>query len=1851
MSVTHSPPLTRSKSKDNLQQKAGLSFKIMNNQERLSSIRDVVDDNEHTNDRIEVSTIPPSTTNPPSTSFTSITTSEQNMTNTALESLQTIGSLPTSSTSTLSTETVPAQPTSVITSSIQNRQENMVPTTFLTQPYYQTHSQQLPSHQLSYQNISPPNTCLPYNPMYNNIYQTWAPYPVNLQQPYPFHPSPPTLQSYPNQYYHPYQQYSPYPNQSIQSLPQINPVTTTNQIQDSHLNLNQGLNENIHVTQHRSQTQSEVCYPKILHALPEFDGNIDDWQYFYSQFTESTNKFQYSNLENTTRLNTALKGKPLKDVKCFLSNPQNVDHVIRTLEFIYGRPELLLESALQKIKKLQTITENNIYAIIPMSIEIQQIVCIFEQMPNSSQHMNNPMVLRDVINKLPLYKREDWIRFSFSLAKSVDLKDFCNWINQQASFIRLVTVQEPESRNEIEQPSYRKKTECCVCKQDHNLFKCSQFKSLSVNERWSVIKRNKLCSSCFRTSHSSKDCRSKQICGIDNCDKYHSKFLHNRTNTRSNLQMNIVGCCNESKKENLLLKIVPIKVYNGTFTIDTYAFIDEGSKLSLVDSSLLNELNIDVSDLPENLLRIKWYGKEYKDEKSKTISLEISGDQKEIYTLNNIKTVKNIDLPIQSFNAKDLPEKYKSFKSLPINYSNAKPRILLGLSHSSYAYAKNSEEKDGLIASNTKLGWIIHGSMKTNNENVSSPLCLHLDHEKDDLNLLVKNYINSENLGIENLNEDSNEETSRAFKILETTTKRIPNTHKFETGLLWKSDDIELPNNFKSAYSRLLLIEKRMKRDPVFAQNYENNLMAYIKKGYARLLSKEELRDYKGRYWYLPHFVIFNPNKPNKFRIVSDAAAIFEGVSLNSLLMKGPDLNQPLLKLLFNFRIGKFGVCGDIKEMFNQIKIRKEDQHCQRFLWRHGDSKKPLETFIMTSMLFGTACSPCSAQYVKNKNAKEHMETHREAAEAILDQHYVDDFIMSFESEEEAVRITNSVREVHTQGGFLLTKFVSNSNAILEKLSESIPQDEINMNKTHDEPEKVLGLFWNRQKDMFTFKSKLNKIPFDVLEEIRKPTKREILKVIMSVYDPFGFLQFFTITCKILLQEIWKDHVKWDERISDKHFEIWKTWQKHLKNIDSIEIPRSYFSNVFKEAQLHVFTDASTKAYCAVAYLRINNNGKYHTSLVFSKSKVTPLNKITTIPRLELQAAVLGCKVRKIVQDNLKVTIINTTFWCDSQVTLHWISSSYQKFKLFVSNRIKYIQENSDKTEWRYINTKFNVADYATKMRELNKAPSSNHLWIVGPEFLRKPEKDWEIENNPKLQLNKDSLELRNSNNATVNLIELQENFIKFENHSSYQKLKKLFGWVLRAKNNFLARLSNRNTERTVTSYLQFHEWNESELFLCKQAQIEYFLEEIESLRRNGKVEKTSALRKLCPYMDDMGVLRVYGRLDWVETMSYSRRRPIILPKNHPLTLLIIKEYHETFKHQNKKLVIEQIRARFWVISIKTQLNKIIRKCNHCKIANLSYEPPLMSPLPSDRTTAYVRPFSYSGIDYCGPYSVKIKKSVVKRWIVIFNCLTTRAIHLEIVHSLTTDDCLLSLNNFINRRGLPVRIRSDNATYFTSTNRVLNRIFQSERVQSRMNTKGIQWLFSCPETPHVGGVWERMVQCVKKVLSLSLSIYPLNDYVFNSVVIECEGMINSRPLLELPITPFESEPITPNHFLMGSSLYQQTPILDEEELKTLKLKKQFRILNNIKTTLWKRWEQEFLPQLVPRPKWYSKTDPPNENDLVIFKSNNAWLRGVITKVHMSKDNIVRYVDIKTESGHEMKRAIHNLKIFRSNLPD
>ena len=368
----------------------------------------------------------------------------------------------------------------------------------------------------------------------------------------------------------------------------------------------------------------------------------------------------------------------------------------------------------------------------------------------------------------------------------------------------------------------------------------------------------------------------------------------------------------------------------------------------------------------------------------------------------------------------------------------AKPRILIGMDNWDLLLTSDviRGPKNGPAVSRTKLGWVLHGNVAEVQHRVETVFNIW-GEEEDSLHQLVKKSFATEDFGVKLLDKlPHSKDEEKAIAIMEKTTRRVEN--KWETGLLWKEESMKLPESKSMALRRLWSVEKKMDKDQSFADQYIKKIEDYISKGYARKLDSKEAEVEGDKTWYLPHFAVINPNKPGKIRIVFDAAARSHGVSLNDSLLKGPDLMCPLVGVLCKFRERRVAVGGDIEEMFSRVGIRQQDQSSQRFLWRGANRDHPPEVYEMLSMFFGAIDSPSKAQYVKNVNAEEFSEEFIRAVVAIIEKHYVDDYLDSFDTEEETIKVIHDVMEVHRQGGFRIRNWISNSKEVLSSLPRDV---------------------------------------------------------------------------------------------------------------------------------------------------------------------------------------------------------------------------------------------------------------------------------------------------------------------------------------------------------------------------------------------------------------------------------------------------------------------------------------------------------------------------------------------------------------------------------------------------------------------------------------------------------------------------------------------------------------------------------------------------------------------------------------------------------------------------------------------
>ncbi|XP_065075705.1 uncharacterized protein LOC135699384 [Ochlerotatus camptorhynchus] len=1625
-----------------------------------------------------------------------------------------------------------------------------------------------------------------------------------------------------------------------------------------------------------SLSQSQVSARQaVTKELPNFSGNPEEWPLFLASYENSTRICGFSDEENLLRLQKSLKGRALEAVRCRLLHPTNLPGVISTLKTLFGRPEIIIHSLVNKVREMPAPKAEKLNTLIDFGVAVQN-VCAAITASGLDEYLCNVALLQELTEKLPPAIRLNWAYHRQQL-NGVTLSDFGDWLGNLVEAASIVTIPsisgpKPERRNRKEEnyvnvhtDSYAVKDaaskdrpavalkRCAVCsEQCSGPETCQKFLDMDVGSRWTIVKEQKLCRKCLRKHFGA--CQIKSPCGRNGCSFMHSKLLHDDkryskpTVPESSPSGSPPESCNTHSKPSakILFRYVPVTIYGKEKQLTTFAFLDDGSSATLMEHSLMKELGLKGTSHP---LCLSWTGgHQRKEEESVVLALKISGTHgaKQIFELPEVHTVRDLSLPKQSMLVSQLTTKYNYLTGLPLeSYDRVSPRILIGMNNCRLGHALRSIEggENEPIVSKTRLGWLVYGrcemasgaSTADYSGYHSFHICPCVKDEETQLNVALKKYFSIDSLGISGSSKPLlSKDEERAMQILSSETRFTG--ERYETGLLWRYDQVQLPNNKAMALKRLDCLQKRMKRDLELGAAVRTKMAEYEEKGYIRRLSTAEKSQKHSNDWYLPIFPVINPNKPGKIRIVFDAAARVNGVSLNSFLLTGPDQLVSLLSVLFKFREFRVAVVGDIREMFFQVRMKKQDQRSQMILWISGDPDEEPEVYVVQVMTFGAACSPSCAHYVKNQNADRFVEDYPRAVECIKHEHYVDDMLASVETEEEAVKLASEVRSIHSQGGFEIRNWLSNSSAVVKRLHETSTTEK-DMSLCADmATEKVLGMWWDTATDSFTFRIS-PKHNVELLSGSRMPTKREVLRMLMAIYDPMGLISNFLIYLKILLQEIWRAGCGWDDEINGKLAERWITWVEALPNVRQVSVPRCYRNATSAEStntvELHIFCDASENGMAAVAYFRFEEKGNTECALVGSKTKVAPL-KFLSIPRLELQAAVIGARLAECITNSHRMKISRRVFWTDSRDVVCWLRSDHRRYSQFVAFRISELLDTTQVNEWRWIPTRKNVADDGTKWARLPDF-QPNSRWFRGPDFLWEPESEWPGDGGDQGSTTE---EIR----LSVLHHTITEPLLYFERFSKWKRLLRTVAYVHR----FVVNL-RKHINRTATELgpLTQEELNRAESIIYRQVQQQAYPDEIQLICSSNPgvqpwertLPKTSPLYKLSPVIDEHGVLRMRGRIDACEYVDESTKNPILLPRRNYVSDLVLGDYHARYRHQNHHTALNQIRLKYNIPRLRTEFERVRRNCQRCKIRQASPRPPAMGNLPAARLAPFQRPFSYTGVDYFGPMPVIVGRRTEKRWGVLLTCMTSRGVHIEIAHSLTTDSCILALRNFIARRGPPLEMISDRGTNFIGASRELRealKLVDEKKLMVEFVGLNTKWTFNPPTAPHFGGCWERLIQSVKKTMNDFDPPRLPSDEILRSMLMEIEMILNTRPLTDIPLDNDTDPPLTPNHFLLGSSDGSKPPIIFDDSPTVLK--RSWKMAQVYADNFWKKWIDEYLPTLTRKTKWFQPVKPIQEGDLVLIADSklprNCWPRGRVVKAVQATDGQVRRVTVQTSSG-------------------
>ena len=633
--------------------------------------------------------------------------------------------------------------------------------------------------------------------------------------------------------------------------------------------------------------------------------------------------------------------------------------------------------------------------------------------------------------------------------------------------------------------------------------------------------------------------------------------------------------------------------------------------------------------------------------------------------------------------------------------------------------------------------------------------------------------------------------------------------------------------------------------------------------------------------------------------------------------------------------------------MFMQVGIIEKDQPSMRFLWPTNHSVKQ---FQYTRLIFGARCLPSTAIFVLQKTAAD-FALNQTIQNLVKNSFYMDGFVHSFETVEIAQEAVVSLKKTLMRAGFNLTKFVSNVQTAIDNVSDG--------EESSEDCHRVLGVQWNKSTDKF-FHQKPSK--FETNAE--NYTVRKLLSLIACLFDPLGIIAPVIITLKTVLQEIWKEGLAWDDSLPKEKIKSIQTWIDNYMCSRPIEIPRCLTLDVAtrKAYELHVFTDASQLAYGAVAYARIISENGVSCSFLMSKAKVAPIKQLS-IPKLELQAAVLGTRLAHFIKKHHTIEFKDTTFWCDSMAVLAWIKNS-EKLKVFVGNRVSEIQSQSPTSSWRHISGKCNPADHVS--RGILPADIKEH-WLSPPAFLFKPKESW-------------STFLNTEKTNTTMARQTIQPVVAAKNFSKWTKLLKATAQVFR----FIEILRTKSKRA-----LNINDVENARNHLFQVSQQNSFGPSIALLNKNKNLPSKDKLLPLSPFLKD-NILRVGGRTKR-STLGYNTKHPIVLNAKESIARLFLEKCHEICMHFGREYVKNFVQQSYYVFGLRDSLRSISYKCFECRrFKGQGLQPP-MADLPDARFPENESPVTFTnvGLDYIGPFTVIQRGKEEKAYICLFNCLVT----------------------------------------------------------------------------------------------------------------------------------------------------------------------------------------------------------------------------------------------------------------------
>ena len=1076
-----------------------------------------------------------------------------------------------------------------------------------------------------------------------------------------------------------------------------------------------------------------------------------------------------------------------------------------------------------------------------------------------------------------------------------------------------------------------------------------------------------------------------------------------------------------------------------------------------------------------------------------------------------------------------------------------------------------------------------------------------------------------------------------------------------EMPLPFKKDDPSLPSNQSAVFRRTSSTLTRLKDNPDKLEDCLKAMGKTLSAGYIEVVPADQQKPKDGKAWWIPVFPVVHPRKL-KVRLVFDGSAVYYGASLNDSLLQGPDQNNRLKGVLLRFREGKLGFMADVEAMFHSFFLNPEHRDFLRFYWfKDNDASNELIQYRAKVHIFGNRPSPAIAIFglrhaAQNSKAKEATQNF------IRESFYVDDGLGTSDTVEEAISILQEARSALAAYNIRLHKIASSSQDILEAFPESERAEDLAQVDFDDAPmQRTLGITWDVKTDSFLIHVDIQERPF---------TKRGVLSIVNSIFDPLGIVSPIGLEGKLIMRAIMSPSNKpagdqvydWDDPLPATHLERWKNWKSQLVALNQLQVPRGFISKSFGETQhreLHVFSDASEEAIGHVIYVRsVDDSNNVSVSFVFGNSKVAP-RLANSIPRLELCASVEAAQAARELLQELVKPIDKVYYYTDSKVVLGYLSNTERRFSKYVTRRVALINSLTNNSTWNYVTTDTNPADMAS--RPHTPAALMATTWLQGPPFLSK----LELPNDTPLSLPPEQLpELQEEPAIKVMVTSSTTTDGLFssivDKFSSWPKMVRVADLVISAAKKWLTKTRQKLHRPEPGPSKLSNKSGKQELIRLAQGVV--YRAEVELLLKDRTLPKGNQLHKLAPFIDDDGILRVGGRLK-LASLPFDSQHPILLPPEHPLSHVLILFFHSRVQHQGRHLTLGALRdGGFHLMNASRVLAKFLSNCSICRELRGTPATQQMANLPPDRLEA-TAPFTNTGLDVFGPFHIhegqatRRTSATKKTWALLFTCLASRAVHIELLPHLDTPTFKNALRRFLAKRGSCKLLRSDRGTNFVGAERQDEANVSLDELKNSMAERDCQWEFNPPHSSHFGGVWERKIGAIRRVLEGALvhtGNRPLSRDELDTLLQEAAAIVNATPLWEVSTDPNDPRPLSPSTLLtLKEEPHRAAPDDFTDQDLLAYGSRRWRRVQALADHFWKTWRQQYLQGLQSRRKWANIQRSIQPGDIVLLRDKlakrNEWPMARVINVKKSSDGHVRSAHIevaRSDKKNNVKKYIY-----------